>query len=191
MRRTMTTCKALLIGLAMAIPPALAAAAHAPVRALKVTVLSTMLADGEELGEWGFAALVEADGRKILFDTGAKTDVVQKNLGTLGLSLADVPDVVLSHWHWDHIGGFMTLIGQQEVWENIQRGNAIARAWGAAIVAAAIAFAAYVFVPLGGPIPTGIVVLGLYGIVYFAVAAALGMEEGRAVLRRARRLLRM
>ncbi len=93
----------------MAIPPALAAAAHAPVRALKVTVLSTMLADGEELGEWGFAALVEADGRKILFDTGAKTDVVQKNLGTLGLSLADVPDVVLSHWHWDHIGGFMTL----------------------------------------------------------------------------------
>lgn len=27
------------------------------------------------------------------------------------------------------IGGFMTLIGQQEVWENIQRGNAIARAW--------------------------------------------------------------
>ncbi len=27
------------------------------------------------------------------------------------------------------IGGFMTLIGQQEVWENIQRGNAVARAW--------------------------------------------------------------
>lgn len=27
------------------------------------------------------------------------------------------------------IGGFMTLIGQQEVWQNIQRGNAVARAW--------------------------------------------------------------
>ena len=85
------------------------AAEPAQVRALKITVLSTMLADGDELGEWGFAALVEADGRKILFDTGAKTDVVQKNLQTLKLSLADVPDVVLSHWHWDHIGGLMTL----------------------------------------------------------------------------------
>ena len=87
-----------------------ATAAEGPqVRALKITVLSTMLADGDELGEWGFAALVEADGRKILFDTGAKTDVVQKNLQTLKLDLSAVPDVVLSHWHWDHIGGLMTL----------------------------------------------------------------------------------
>jgi 7,8-dihydropterin-6-yl-methyl-4-(beta-D-ribofuranosyl)aminobenzene 5'-phosphate synthase len=79
------------------------------VRALKVTVLSTMLADGDELGEWGFAALVEIDGRRILFDTGAKTDVVAKNLRTLKLNLADVPDLILSHWHWDHVGGLMTL----------------------------------------------------------------------------------
>ncbi len=89
--------------------PLLGAAEGPPVQALKITVLSTMLADGDELGEWGFAALVEADGKKILFDTGAKTDVVQQNLRTLKLSLADVPDVVLSHWHWDHVGGFMTL----------------------------------------------------------------------------------
>lgn len=27
------------------------------------------------------------------------------------------------------LGGFMTLIGQQEVWQNIQQGNAVARAW--------------------------------------------------------------
>jgi 7,8-dihydropterin-6-yl-methyl-4-(beta-D-ribofuranosyl)aminobenzene 5'-phosphate synthase len=78
-------------------------------RALKVTVLSTMLADGDELGEWGFAALVEVDGHRILFDTGAKTDVVLKNLRTMKLNLADVPDVILSHWHADHVGGFMTL----------------------------------------------------------------------------------
>lgn len=84
-------------------------AAPSQVRALKITVLSTMLADGGELGEWGFAALVEADGRRILFDTGAKADVVRQNLQTLKLDLAGVPDVVLSHWHWDHIGGFMTL----------------------------------------------------------------------------------
>ena len=86
-----------------------AAADQAQARAVKITVLSTMLADGSELGEWGFAALVEVDGRRILFDTGAKTDVVLKNLQTMKLDLADVTDVVLSHWHWDHNGGFMTL----------------------------------------------------------------------------------
>src|SRR5688572_6911318 len=85
------------------------AAERTPVRALKITVLSTMLADGDELGEWGFAALVEADGRRILFDTGAKTDVVLKNAQTMKIDLSNVPDVVLSHWHWDHVGGLMTL----------------------------------------------------------------------------------
>src|SRR3954466_12973694 len=77
--------------------------------ALKITVLSTMLADGDELGEWGFAALVEADGHRILFDTGAHTDVVLKNAKTLKIDLTNVPEVVLSHWHDDHVGGFMTL----------------------------------------------------------------------------------
>jgi len=88
-----------------------AAGAAEPVRvqALKITVLSTMLADGEELGEWGFAALVEADGRRILFDTGAKTDVVLRNARSLGVDLTTVPDVILSHSHGDHTGGFMTL----------------------------------------------------------------------------------
>ena len=47
------------------------AASHGRVHALKITILSTMLADGAELGEWGFSALVEADGHRILFDTGA------------------------------------------------------------------------------------------------------------------------
>lgn len=79
------------------------------VRTLKITILSTMLADGDELGEWGFAALVEADGRRILFDTGEHTDVVLKNARSLGLDLSTVTDVVLSHAHSDHVGGFLTL----------------------------------------------------------------------------------
>ena len=59
-----------------------------PARALKVTVSSTMLADGEELRmEWGLQ-LVEADGRNDPFDTGAKTPTSQKNWHTW-LSLAD------------------------------------------------------------------------------------------------------
>ena len=33
-----------------------------------VTILATNLADGGTIGEWGFSALVEVDGRCILFD---------------------------------------------------------------------------------------------------------------------------
>lgn len=87
--------------------PALAAPTQA--KAVKVTLLSTMLADGAELGEWGFAALVEVDDHCILFDTGMHPDVVLKNARSLGLDLSTVPDVILSHNHSDHVGGLLTL----------------------------------------------------------------------------------
>src|SRR5262249_39366600 len=52
------------------------------VHSLKITILSTMLADNG-IGEWGFAALVEADGHKILFDTGARSNTVLENVREL------------------------------------------------------------------------------------------------------------
>jgi 7,8-dihydropterin-6-yl-methyl-4-(beta-D-ribofuranosyl)aminobenzene 5'-phosphate synthase len=81
----------------------------APIGALKVTVLSTMLADTRGIGEWGFAALVEADGHRVLFDTGARPETVLRNAAELGVDLTDVPDVILSHHHGDHTGGLVTL----------------------------------------------------------------------------------
>src|SRR5271154_1128421 len=85
-------------------------AAH-HVHALKVTVLVTNLAGDPHLGdgEWGYSALVEVDGHKILYDTGASPDMVLNNAKALHIDLADVEDVVLSHNHWDHVGGLMTL----------------------------------------------------------------------------------
>ena len=56
---------------------------------LKITILSTMLSD-DGIGEWGFAALVEADGHRILVDTGAKPDTVLLNARQLNLDLSDV-----------------------------------------------------------------------------------------------------
>lgn len=41
----------------------------------KVTVLSTMLSDFY-LGEWGFSALVEVNGNRLLFDTGSRENTV-------------------------------------------------------------------------------------------------------------------
>jgi 7,8-dihydropterin-6-yl-methyl-4-(beta-D-ribofuranosyl)aminobenzene 5'-phosphate synthase len=79
------------------------------VKSLKITILSTMLTDTAGIGEWGFAALVEADGHRILFDTGRLPETVLQNAKALGISLSDIEDVVLSHNHADHTGGLVTL----------------------------------------------------------------------------------
>lgn len=78
------------------------------VKTLRIQVLSTMLAD-EGIGEWGFAAIVEADGHRVLFDTGARSDTVLKNAAELGVDLSTVKEVILSHNHADHTGGLITL----------------------------------------------------------------------------------
>jgi 7,8-dihydropterin-6-yl-methyl-4-(beta-D-ribofuranosyl)aminobenzene 5'-phosphate synthase len=78
------------------------------VTSLKITILSTMLAD-QGMGEWGFSALVEADGRRILFDTGLHPETVLQNARDLGIDLSTVTDVVLSHHHRDHTGGLLAL----------------------------------------------------------------------------------
>jgi 7,8-dihydropterin-6-yl-methyl-4-(beta-D-ribofuranosyl)aminobenzene 5'-phosphate synthase len=86
-------------------------AAAAPAKAVKVTVLSTMLVGDEQkgVGEWGFAALVEVDGHRILMDTGARPETVRLNAAELGVDLSTVTDLVLTHNHADHTGGLLTL----------------------------------------------------------------------------------
>lgn len=99
-------------GMARAQAELAASSARAPVelQSLKITLLSTMLVGVEDgIGEWGFAALVEADGRKILFDTGARPNTVFENAKAFKVDLSDVQDVVLSHFHYDHTTGLITL----------------------------------------------------------------------------------
>jgi 7,8-dihydropterin-6-yl-methyl-4-(beta-D-ribofuranosyl)aminobenzene 5'-phosphate synthase len=82
----------------------------AQIHALKITVLSTMLVgERDGLGEWGFSALVEADGHRILLDTGSHPGTVLQNARDLNIDLSDVNEVILSHNHWDHVRGLMTL----------------------------------------------------------------------------------
>jgi len=77
-------------------------------RDVSITVLSTSKATVGE-GEWGFCALVDVDGERILFDTGAKRQTVLRNAKAAGVDLSTVPHVVLSHHHGDHVGGLLTL----------------------------------------------------------------------------------
>jgi 7,8-dihydropterin-6-yl-methyl-4-(beta-D-ribofuranosyl)aminobenzene 5'-phosphate synthase len=101
---------------AVAAGPGIGAPVQAPgssgtqIHALKVTVLSTMLvAEPTGIGEWGFSALVEADGHRILVDTGARPETVLQNARELNVDLSDVKEVILTHNHSDHVGGLLTL----------------------------------------------------------------------------------
>lgn len=78
------------------------------VKDLRITILSTMMTQ-VGVGEWGFSALVEADGHRILFDTGLRPDTVLLNAKSMRVDLSGVEEVVLSHNHGDHTGGLVSL----------------------------------------------------------------------------------
>jgi len=101
-------CLVLLVNAVAQNASTVASASHGQVRSLKITILSTMLAD-RGIGEWGFAALVEADGNRILVDTGARPQTVLANARELKVDLSNVKDVILTHNHEDHTGGLLTL----------------------------------------------------------------------------------
>lgn len=87
-------------------------ATRASAAAVKVTVLSTMLVGNggpNGIGEWGFAALLEVDGRRILIDTGARPETVLENAEEMRVDLSNVTEVVLTHNHADHTGGLLAL----------------------------------------------------------------------------------
>ena len=79
---------------------------------VQVTILSSNLANGGTIGEWGLSALVEIGGHCVLFDTGRHPDTILRNARVLGVDLACITDVVLSHHHFDHTSGLAPLLGQ-------------------------------------------------------------------------------
>jgi len=85
-------------------------ASRPQIRALEVTLLSTMLvAEPTGIGEWGFSALIEVDGHRILLDTGARPETVLQNAREMNVDLSGVQEVILTHNHDDHVGGLLTL----------------------------------------------------------------------------------
>jgi 7,8-dihydropterin-6-yl-methyl-4-(beta-D-ribofuranosyl)aminobenzene 5'-phosphate synthase len=62
-------------------------------------------ADPSMTKDWGFSALVEIAGKRILFDTGDNADIFAANVKTKGIDLTNLDFVVLSHRHSDHVAG--------------------------------------------------------------------------------------
>lgn len=81
---------------------------HSKIEDFKITILSTMLSD-THIGEWGFSAIIEADGQRVLFDTGSREKTVLQNASELNINLDNIDNVFLSHNHKDHTGGLITL----------------------------------------------------------------------------------
>src|SRR5712692_4831895 len=60
--------------------------------------------------DWGYAALIEYGGKRILFDTGNNPDILAQNVTTKGIDLSTLDFVVMSHRHGDHMGGLAYLL---------------------------------------------------------------------------------
>src|SRR5229473_4130941 len=60
--------------------------------------------------DWGFAALIEYGGKRILFDTGDNPDILAGNAKARAADLSNLDFVVLSHRHGDHMGGMDYLL---------------------------------------------------------------------------------
>lgn len=76
---------------------------------VKITTLAENTALANYIGEWGLSMLVEADGVKILFDTGMGTAAVH-NAGILNVDFNTIDKMVLSHGHYDHTGGLLGVL---------------------------------------------------------------------------------
>ena len=102
------------IGLALALTlgaPAIAGAAMDPAPAGRVTILYDAFGDRPGLErDWGFSALIEYGGHRILFDAGNDGEIFARNVRRLGVDLRRLDFAVISHRHGDHTGGLAYLL---------------------------------------------------------------------------------
>jgi 7,8-dihydropterin-6-yl-methyl-4-(beta-D-ribofuranosyl)aminobenzene 5'-phosphate synthase len=80
---------------------------------MTITIIYDNDAYWEKLqADWGFACLVEAYGRRLLFDTGTRGDMLLENMSSLDIEAGSIDEVVISHDHYDHAGGLSALLSE-------------------------------------------------------------------------------
>jgi 7,8-dihydropterin-6-yl-methyl-4-(beta-D-ribofuranosyl)aminobenzene 5'-phosphate synthase len=94
------------VGLASVISMAAPAVTAATESEGQITILYDAFGtDAAMTKDWGFSALVEVAGKRILFDTGDNADIFAANVKAKGVDLTKLDFVVLSHRHSDHMAG--------------------------------------------------------------------------------------
>lgn len=77
----------------------------------RVTILYDAFGKSPEVSkDWGFSALVEYEGKRILFDTGNNAQIFEHNVKSMGVDLRKLDFVVISHRHADHTSGLTYLL---------------------------------------------------------------------------------
>jgi 7,8-dihydropterin-6-yl-methyl-4-(beta-D-ribofuranosyl)aminobenzene 5'-phosphate synthase len=86
-------------------------AANAQSSAAQITLLYDAFGKTSTLTkDWGFAALVEYGGKRILFDTGNNAEIFAHNVEAAGIDLKQLDFAVVSHRHGDHTSGLNYLL---------------------------------------------------------------------------------
>lgn len=77
----------------------------------RITILYDVFGNASAMiQDWGFAALLEVGGKRILFDTGNNSEIFAHNVKAKGVDLTRLDFVVMSHRHGDHMGGLNHLL---------------------------------------------------------------------------------
>lgn len=61
--------------------------------------------------DFGFSSVVNYKGKMILFDSGTDAKIFERNIKSLKIDLRKIDIAVVSHGHYDHVGGFDYLTG--------------------------------------------------------------------------------
>lgn len=64
---------------------------------------------------WGFAAYIEWDGKRVLFDTGWDGKRLLNNLHELQLRSDSFDAIFITHMHWDHAGGLPDVLAHAKI----------------------------------------------------------------------------
>lgn len=62
--------------------------------------------------DWGFGCIIDHPRGKILFDTGAKSEILEANLKMASILPESIDTIIISHKHSDHHGGALWLAQQ-------------------------------------------------------------------------------
>ena len=76
----------------------------------RLTVIYDNITNQDFAGSWGFSVLVETYHESILFDTGWDGPLLIKHMNKLNIDPKYINKIVLSHQHWDHIGGLPDIL---------------------------------------------------------------------------------
>jgi 7,8-dihydropterin-6-yl-methyl-4-(beta-D-ribofuranosyl)aminobenzene 5'-phosphate synthase len=73
-------------------------------------VYNNKTANDDLLPAWGFACVIDGLEKRVLFDTGGDGEILLANMTKMGISPESIDILILSHHHWDHVGGLEEFI---------------------------------------------------------------------------------